>query len=615
MTRASFYDLYEGLRDLVRRFTSYSASLDVVVSPGHRSLVEQDEQVGTDARRGERSTSLGSSQSVTAGSHTLSSTSRPSPIVRSPTPHTPNQPVLRVLQPPQAPRAPPRAPRNARILMPPLAPLNLDASNATNHGAATSDRPDLRNLPPLDFAYEYAKRGGAGPLQRPHAARPSPMGLTRTGTLIIGDPDYIGPLHEMRSVHAVGRRHALRADGEGNVPSGRGNERTRTEAPTPSIPNHGAFSSPDIRQISRPAEQSFPLPLLLELLHVQMLEIDVSFEPANQCQSNKLLYQIQGTQEPHRRLHFKISSRSGRSQPPGPARDFRCCLNTVVPQSAKIAKLIGSFTSPAGAAASSGPTSGWAVADQPSETCSRIDSTSLNTASVSADRTDLAPDPSQDRATRSCALTIYSIRSPRRREPSTESQWSSAAVARGGTSQPLIRFLSPQWGMRAITPRGREGRRTLTTLEQATRGLRLLPDGGFGSRRGSDRNLDDGSISPPRSEFGNRYGLPLDIGAGVLGSPFTSGSSAGSSAAKRSREVEEPRASREESDFGEHDSELYSSPASTVYGVGQSSRSSSRDRSGRMRTRRNRCHSDPENNTREERSGGDGPPRKRHRSY
>ncbi|KAF9507639.1 hypothetical protein BS47DRAFT_281716 [Hydnum rufescens UP504] len=40
--------------------------------------------------------------------------------------------------------------------------------------------------------------------------------------------------------------------------------------------------------------------------------------------------------------------------------------------------------------------------------------------------------------------------------------------------------------------------------------------------------------------------------------------------------------------FPKHDSELHSSPASTIYGVGQSLRSSSCDRSGRMRMRRGR---------------------------
>jgi hypothetical protein len=58
----------------------------------------------------------------------------------------------------------------------------------------------------------------------------------------------------------------------------------------------------------------------------------------------------------------------------------------------------------------------------PRKRAGEIGPTSLKTASVSADPTGLTPDPSQDRATRSCAFTLYSVRSPRRREPSTESQ-------------------------------------------------------------------------------------------------------------------------------------------------------------------------------------------------
>ncbi|KAF9510504.1 hypothetical protein BS47DRAFT_1364500 [Hydnum rufescens UP504] len=197
----------------------------------------------------------------------------------------------------------------------------------------------------------------------------------------IGDPDYTGPPHEMQRVHAVGRRYAPRADGEGNMPSGRGSERTRAEVPTPSTPNHGASSSPDV---SDQHQQSFPLlPLLLELLHVPMLEIDDSFKPTNQYQSTELLYQIEGIQEPQRRLPSKIyrgqrflkesgGMQTGRSQPPAQPWDFRCCLNTAVPQSAKISRLIGPlFTSPAGATASSGPTSGGPWPINPSETCSR----------------------------------------------------------------------------------------------------------------------------------------------------------------------------------------------------------------------------------------------------
>ena len=248
MAGSSLYGLYEGFWGFIRRLTSYSADIDATVSSTHRRPLAEQNYQGR-AAAPVRSASLVLSHTVTAGSRTVSSGS-PGPSVAHPsTPRTPNQSFFRIPQTPQAPRAPIRAPRTARALMPPFSPLDLDASSSNHRASNTRPiRPILRNIPPLDPAYEQAKRDPAGPLQRPHAARPSPMGLTRTGTLIIGDPDYTGPLHEMQSVHALGRRHVSGADRDSDAFRGREDDRRRPRAPIPPTPTRRTVSSPDIRR-------------------------------------------------------------------------------------------------------------------------------------------------------------------------------------------------------------------------------------------------------------------------------------------------------------------------------------------------------------------------------
>ena len=161
--------------------------------------------------------------------------------------------------------------------------------------------------------------------------------------------------------------------------------------------------------------------------------------------------------------------------------------------------------------------------------------------------------PSQENVTHSPSPTISPLPPPRRRDPSTESRWSNAAVARGGGSSPLRAPNEPLRDEDGNNTERRKKRRTdadqadgsSTWSTEARRGgeprhhswewdrsvneaiqtwSTAATDGGFGSRTGSVCDFDDleSSISSPPSGSGDTFEIPPDIMFELLRSPLSS---------------------------------------------------------------------------------------------